>query len=278
MIRAVGRALAIFDAFDSEHLSLSLNDIAERIGMPKTTAYRLVATLDRAGFLIRMDNHQYCLSMKVSRLAGLVRGTLTMREIARPVMLQAGEQTQETLTLGTIAGSNLIVLEVVDTPAPLMSVAQVGQQVPLFHGAASRVLLAHMAADELRNVLAVTAAGEVFDRAAFQRELARCRQQGHAVTRVPQVEGLTAIAAPVFDLGGKARHCLELTGPSSRVDPREREFTAAVMAAAQEISNRLGAHPQHAIDLRTVMEHMTPPAKGRAGKARARGVQQQSPA
>ena len=56
MIRAVARALAIFDAFDSEHLSLSLQEIAERIRMPKTTAFRLVSTLERAGFLIRIDN------------------------------------------------------------------------------------------------------------------------------------------------------------------------------------------------------------------------------
>jgi DNA-binding IclR family transcriptional regulator len=66
MIRAVGRALAIFDAFDNEHLSLSLQEIAERIRMPKTTAFRLVNTLERAGFLIRMDNQQYCLSLKVT--------------------------------------------------------------------------------------------------------------------------------------------------------------------------------------------------------------------
>jgi len=93
MIRAVGRALAIFDAYDNEHLSLSLQEIAERIHMPKTTAFRLVNTLERAGFLIRMDNQQYCLSLKMARLGGLVRSTLSIREIARPVMLQVNEQT-----------------------------------------------------------------------------------------------------------------------------------------------------------------------------------------
>ena len=114
MIRAVGRALAIFDAFDNEHLSLSLQEIAERIRMPKTTAFRLVNTLERAGFLIRMDNQQYCLSLKVARLGGLVRSTLSIREIARPVMLEVNEQTQETITLNTVVGNERMVLEVVD--------------------------------------------------------------------------------------------------------------------------------------------------------------------
>jgi IclR family transcriptional regulator, KDG regulon repressor len=68
MIRAVGRALAIFDAFDIDHTSLSLQEIGQRIKMPKTTAFRLVNTLEQAGFLIRMDNQQYCLSLKLARL------------------------------------------------------------------------------------------------------------------------------------------------------------------------------------------------------------------
>jgi hypothetical protein len=126
MIRAVGRALAIFDAFDNEHLSLTLQELSERIRMPKTTTFRLVATLERAGFLIRMDNQQYCLSLKLARLGGLVRGTLSIREIARPVMLQVNEQTQETVTLNTMVGTERMVLEVVDTPSPLMSMARLG--------------------------------------------------------------------------------------------------------------------------------------------------------
>ena len=130
MIRAVGRALAIFDAFDNDHLSLSLQEIAERIRMPKTTAFRLVATLERTGFLIRLDNQQYCLSLKIARLGGLVRSTLSIREIARPVMLHVNEQTRETITLNTIVGTERMVLEVVDTPSPLMSMARLGQHMP----------------------------------------------------------------------------------------------------------------------------------------------------
>src|SRR5512140_343119 len=114
MIRAVGRALAIFDAYDNEHLSLSLQEIAERIQMPKTTAFRLVNTLERTGFLIRMDNQQYCLSLKLARLGGLVRSTLSIREIARAVMFQVNEQTSETITLNTVVDTNRMVLEVVD--------------------------------------------------------------------------------------------------------------------------------------------------------------------
>jgi DNA-binding IclR family transcriptional regulator len=252
MIRAVGRALAIFDAYDNEHLSLSLQEIAERIRMPKTTAFRLVATLERAGFLIRMDNQQYCLSLKMARLGGLVRSTLSIREIARPVMLQVNEQTTETIQLNAIVNNDRMVLEVVDTPAPLMSMARPGQHTKLYLGAASRIMMAYMAADELERVLKSNAEPD-FDRAAFDRELARYRRQGYAITRGQRVPGLTAIAVPIFDMKGEVRYSLALTGPSVRIDPRDQELADVMIAAGRDISTRLGASPEHSADLKLLM-------------------------
>jgi DNA-binding IclR family transcriptional regulator len=254
MIRAVGRALAIFDAFDNEHLSLSLQEIAERIRMPKTTAFRLVNTLERAGFLIRMDNQQYCLSLKVARLGGLVRSTLSIREIARPIMLEVNRQTQETITLNTVMGTDRMVLEVVDTPSPLMSMARLGQHMPLLLGASARVIMAYMEPDELERVLKANAKVAEIDRPALERELARFRKQGYALSRGQRVPGLTAISVPLFDINGKVRNSLSLTGPSIRVDPIDLDLAEIMMTAGRDISTRLGASPEHAIDLKLMMD------------------------
>ncbi|CAN5473369.1 IclR family transcriptional regulator [soil metagenome] len=264
MIRAVGRALAIFDAFDNEHLSLSLQEISERIRMPKTTAFRLVNTVERAGFLIRMDNQQYCLSLKLVRLAGMVRSTMSIRDIARPIMAEVNAQTSETITLNTIMGNERMVLEVVDTPSPLMSMARQGQHMPLLLGASSRILMAHMDEAELEKVLKVTAAGKDLDRAAFDRELARFRRQGYALTRSQRVAGLTAIAVPVFEIDGKVRHCLALTGPSVRVDAMDLDFAEIMIAAGRDLSNRLGAQPAPAGDSAELGEVAEKPVKAAA--------------
>jgi DNA-binding IclR family transcriptional regulator len=273
MIRAVGRALAIFDAFDNDHLSLSLQDIAERIRMPKTTAFRLVATLERTGFLVRLDNQQYCLSLKLARLGGLVRSTLSIRDIARPAMLHVNELTRETVTLNTVVGNERMVLDVIDTPSPLMSMARPGQHMPLLLGASSRILMAYMEPDELERVLKANTAGMPdFDRAAFDRELARFRRQGWALTRGQRVAGLTAIAVPIFDIAGNVPHCLALTGPSVRIDPRDSDLSDILVAAGRDISNRLGASPEHALDLKLLLEdskgERTPAAKKATTKAK----------
>jgi len=276
MISAVGRALEIFDAYDNEHLSLSLQEIAERIRMPKTTAFRLVNTLERAGFLVRMDNQQYCLSLKMARLGGLVRSTLSIRDIARPIMLEVNEQTRETVTLNTVVGNERMVLEVVDTPSPLMSMARLGQHMPLLLGAASRILLAYMEPAELERVLKVNTVGsENFDRAALEREFARARRQGYAISRGTRVPGLTAIAVPIFDITNRVPYCLAVTGPSVRIDPRDLELADIMMAAGRDISNRLGASPEHGVDLKLLMSDKSmdrdeaPPKKKPAAKKKA---------
>ncbi|MBK9364533.1 MAG: IclR family transcriptional regulator [Rubrivivax sp.] len=273
MIRAVGRALAIFDAYDNEHLSLSLQEIAERIRMPKTTAFRLVNTLERAGFLVRMDNQRYCLSLKLARLGGLVRSTLSILEIARPVMLQVNEQVSETIALNAIVGNERMVLDAVDTPSPLMSMARPGERQPLLLGASGRILMAYMKPEVLEAVLKANVRGTDFDRAAFDREIARFKRQGFAVTRGQRVPGLTAIAVPIFDIHDEVKYSLALTGPSVRIDSRDHELAEVMTAAARDISSRLGASPENGIDLRLLAaDDADTAAREKARKAPARKV------
>ncbi|MBN9410050.1 MAG: IclR family transcriptional regulator [Burkholderiales bacterium] len=267
MIRAVGRALAIFDAFDKDHLSLTLQEISERIRMPKTTAFRLVNTVERAGFLIRMDNQQYCLSLKLVRLAGMVRSTLSIRDIARPVMAEVNARTSETITLTTILNNERMVLEVVDTPSPLMSIVRPGEHMPLLYGASARILMAHMDEAELERVLKANVPSKDFDRAAFDRELARFRRQGYALTRGQRVPGLTAIAVPVFDIDGRVRNCLALTGPSVRVDAMDLDFAEIMIAAGRDLSNRLGAQVATAEEAPEAADPPRKPRTPRASKA-----------
>ena len=163
MIRAVSRALAIFDAFDKDHLSLTLHEIGERIGMPKATTFRLVNTLERAGFLVRRDNLEYCLSLKLVRLAGMVHSTLSIRDIARPVMVEVNRRTSETIALNTLAGVERVCIDAIDTPSPLMTIAHPGDHVPLLFGAAGRILMAYMDDKELSAVLKNSPGGKSID-------------------------------------------------------------------------------------------------------------------
>lgn len=243
MMRAVQRTLAIFDCFTSERTSLTLQEMANRIRLPKSTTFRLVQSLDEAGYLVRLDNQAYCLSFRVTRLAGLVKSTLDIRQLARVIMIELARKAGETVTLNMVSDRYRICIDVIDTPSPLMSVTKPGERVRLIDGATAKVLMASLPKPEFQKALsyAIKASGK--KRADFTRELVRIREEGYAVTHGERVLGLTAISAPIEERDGRVSHCITVTGPTVRLQPREREVIRLVTRAADNVSRRLGAEP-----------------------------------
>lgn len=241
MMRAVQRTLAIFDCFMSERTSLTLQEIADRIGLPKSTAFRFVQSLDEAGYLVRLDTQAYCLSFRFTRLAGLVKSTLDIRQLARVTMIELAKKSNETVTLNMVSDRHRVCIEVIDTPSPLMSVTKPGERVRLIDGATAKALMASLPKKELQKALSYASKATGKKRVDLAKELARIREQGYAVTHGERVLGLTAISAPIQDRDGGVRHCITVTGPTVRLQPREREVVKLVTRAAEDISRRLGA-------------------------------------
>ncbi len=240
MIRAVERALAIFDAFDTQHQSLSLQEIGERIAMPKATTFRLVNTLLNGGFLVRLENQRYCLSLKILRLAGLVKSTLGIREAARPAMMDVCRRTGETITLNIRSGIERICIDVVDTPSPLMTIVRPGEHVSLLHGATARLLLAYASEAEIDDIIARTPASDKVDVPKLKAALAEIRRNGYACTSGQRIPGVTAISVPIFDINDEVHYSISITGPSIRMDSRLSDYKQIMIDAGASISAMMG--------------------------------------
>src|SRR5271154_1424667 len=144
MTRSVVRALSILEAFDTDHRSLTLGDLSRLTGIAKATVFRLVATLEGAGYLLRLEDNRLCLSPKLATVAAAARSNMGIREIARPLMLDLCRRTGETITLNELADLERVCIDVVDTPSPLMTVVKPGEHVSLLFGATGKILLAWM--------------------------------------------------------------------------------------------------------------------------------------
>jgi DNA-binding IclR family transcriptional regulator len=241
MIRAVERALSIFDAFDMDNPSLTLQGIGNRIGLSKATTHRLVNTLNDSGYLVRIGDHKYSLSLKFVRLAGLVRSTLTVRDVARPIMIEVAETTGETVVLNTISGNERLCIEVIETPSALMHIVRPGEHVSLLHGATGKILLAYMDPEKLERTIESSKDGKTVNRKALMQQLKKFPKQGYSLTSGERALGLTAISEPLYNMNGTVDHCLTLSGPSVRMDPRVPEFADIMLTAGGNISNMLGA-------------------------------------
>ena len=243
-MRAVQRILAIFESFTPENSTLTLQEIADRIELSKSTAFRIVQSLERAGYLVRLENQKYCLSFRFTRLAGLVRSTLGIREIARPVMAELADLTKETVSIHTVSERNRICIDAVATAlSPLRSVVQPGEQVPLMSGSASKVLMSHMPKAQLSPILGSIARRSKRTQAAMLAELAIVKRQGYAVSHGERLLGLSAISAPIKDANDEVHYCLSVGGPTVRMQANEADFVKQVVKAAAAISRQFGGRP-----------------------------------
>lgn len=244
VMRGVQRTVAVFECFNSNRLSLTLQQIADGIGLAKSTTFRIVQSLEATGYLIRLEDQRYCLSFRFTRLGGLVMSTLSIRQVARPMMQQLALETNETITLNVANENDRTCIDVIDTPAPLMSLARPGQHVPLDHkGATAKTLMAHLPDAERARIVAHAARTTRRKRDEILAELARIRKDGYCLSHGERVLGLSAVAAPIGELDGFARYCVTITAPTVRLTPRIDTFIRALRHATAEISLRWGADP-----------------------------------
>lgn len=241
MMRAVERILAIFESFTSARSTLSLQEITDLIELPKSTTFRIVQSLEQAGYLVRLPDQKYCLSFRFIRLAGLVDSTLGIREIARPIMTDLTEKTKETVALHTVSDGNRVCIDAISaTSSQLRSVMQPGEQIPLLVGSASKLLMAYMPEAELTPVLANVVQTTKRAQAEVLAEFGKIRKQGYAVSHGERLPGLSAISAPIRNINDEVRYCLTVNGPTIRIRPKEEELIQMVMKAAEDIALHFG--------------------------------------
>lgn len=241
MMRSVQRILAVFESFTAERSSLTLQEIADRIELPKSTTFRIVQSLDQAGYLVRLEDQQYCLSFRFTRLAGLVKSTLGIREIARPILVELAEKTKETISLHTISGQNRVCIDAVSTDSsPLRAVVQAGEQIPLLVGSGSTVLMAYMPKEDVAPLVTAVAKATKRTKTDVLADFEKVREQGYSVSHGERLLGISAISAPIKDVHEEVHYCLSLGAPTVRLQTREKELVKLVVNAAANISLQFG--------------------------------------
>lgn len=240
-MRSVQRILAVFESFSPTKTALSLQQIADRIELPKSTAFRIVRSLEECGYLVRLEDQRFCLSLRLTRLAGLVKSTLDIREISRPIIMDLAQRSGETVAIYTVVGRDRVCIESFgSSSSPLRTVLQPGEQFPLGVGSASKVLMAWLSGPSVASI--ISAAARVTRRTPSQvaAELDVVRRQGYALSHGERLLGLSAMSAPIRDIDDQVRYCLTLNGPSVRMQANETDFVKQLLRAASDISRLFG--------------------------------------
>jgi len=248
-VRSVDRAAALLLALGDSHGLAGVTELARRLGLHKSTASRLLATLERRGLVEQDDESgKYRLGVAVIRLAERAEQTLDLGRIALPDLERLARTVHEAATVEILNDGHVLVTAQADPPTVGAAHDWTGRMLPLHATAAGKVLLASLAE---RDVLRIVRSGlpalterTIVGLEPMLEDLARVRRRGFAIAFGELEPGLHAIAAPVHDARGATVAAVALRGPALRLPPgRVPELATAVRGAATSITLRLGGAP-----------------------------------
>ncbi|WP_459971212.1 IclR family transcriptional regulator [Nocardioides pyridinolyticus] len=231
-VQSVERAAALLRAVaTASGPAASATALAEAVGLNRTTAWRILSTLEEQR-LLRLDRETgwYSLGFGLVDLAGQAGGS-SLAHAAQSVLRRIAGRTGETAALAVQRGGALTyVAEALGSAlgSAIVSVTWQGQPVPLHATSTGKVLLAFSTPDEVEALLDLPRGGRlqrytattITSRAALRTELDRTRERGYAVCRGELEESAWGVSAPVLDAAGRPVAVVSIWGPPERITAR----------------------------------------------------------
>lgn len=231
------RALDVLLCFAGESGGLGVTQIADKVGLYKSTVHRILAALESRGF-VRQDQvtGRYHLGLKALELASVYLVSGDLPSVAYPEMVMLRDRAEETVSLYVRDGVERVRVQRAEGPLTVRRVVGLGERLPLYLGASGKVLLAWAPALERFRILEQMLPPG-FDRPALEAALAQAVAQGWAMSLEEREPGVASVAAPVIDRAKRCVAALAISGPLSRFDA---EATARLGRLVAESARAIG--------------------------------------
>ncbi|MBK6335470.1 MAG: IclR family transcriptional regulator [Betaproteobacteria bacterium] len=241
----VDKTLNILEFVAQQAKGLSLADIAKGVGMPKTTAHRILEILAARDYVEwNPDSEKYTLGLKALEIgvSGLVG--IDIVDVAIPYLQELSTATGETSFLGVYNNGDVVYLYKAEGTGSIQTTARLGSRRPAYCTALGKVILANLPVEEadrvLENKLVRITERTVVDRVKLNEEFARARSDGYAVDDEGIEVGLYCLAVPLYNYTGAVVGAISVSGPSKRMLAQRDSTIVALKHAGEVISRRLG--------------------------------------
>jgi IclR family transcriptional regulator, acetate operon repressor len=245
MIGSVDNVLRLLRLLETQP-TLRINEVSRQMGLSRSTIHRIVTTLQHHGFVQQdRDSRSYMAGPVLQRIGLSAIRDNDLRVMARPYLERLRDDTDETVHLTQLQGTESVFLDGLESRQVLRAAVRTGESVPAHVSAAGKVMLAELSEDQLRVLyptgrLAKSTERSVATRAKLEEQLREVRAQGYAVSRGESEVQITAVAAPIRDRRGRVQAAFVVVGPTSRVDAAwEAEAIESVVSAAHDLGRQL---------------------------------------
>jgi IclR family transcriptional regulator, pca regulon regulatory protein len=249
--QSLERGLAILTCFTAKRPVLGIAEIAEELGMSRSTTHRYVITLVALGYLEQGASRKYRLGLRVTDLGMSALNSTGLREHARPYLEELRQRTSYTASIAVLDGADVLWVDRVRSFRRNQSRADLdqspGSRLPAYCTAMGKLLLANLPDSEQRDVLASTRPGKrgpntITSKRALREELEHVRDAGFAVNDQELSSEIFAIAAPVRDGGSEVVAAVGLSAHSDTITLADMvdALSPHLISTADRISARLG--------------------------------------
>jgi len=248
-VQSISRALAILRALAESGDGMTLSDVAQMVGLPASTAHRLLTTLQQERF-VRFDGtaHLWQVGVGAFIVGNAFARTRDAVAMARPYLRRLMEEGGETANLYLEQDGEAICMAQVECRQMMRAIARPGGRVKMHCSGAGKAMLGWLPEAEVTRVIRQHGLTRFTERTLdtptrLRRDLEQVRQRGYAVDDEEHAVGLRCVAAPVFDEHSQPVAALSLSGPGARIDEaRLAELGVLAARVAAEFSAELGGH------------------------------------
>jgi IclR family KDG regulon transcriptional repressor len=247
MIQSVDRALTIIKLVSQKREGIGVTDLASIIGLNKSSIFKLLSTLVNHGFIEQdPETKKYRLGYIYLELSSILLESIDLRSQAKPFLKQLEDLTNEVIHLVIYDSGEVVYIEKLEGTETLRTHSKVGNRAPVHCTSVGKAILAYLPQQEVLDILDKKGLERHTDKTItetdlFLQELQKTRKLGIAVEIEENEEGITCIAAPIFDHKGEICAAVSISAPSTRMtENRVEELRPLITMTGNSISMRLG--------------------------------------
>nr|WP_174820424.1 IclR family transcriptional regulator [Ruegeria atlantica] len=244
-MQSLDRALVVLTAVARMERS-ALSDLAREVDVPTATTHRILATLQKHGFVAFDDERQeWMIGIEAYRTGASFLRRNSVIEIGRPILRRLMQESGETANLAVPDGSEVVFVGQVETPNPIRAFFPPGARTPMYASGTGKAILAAMSESAVSKALTADAvrftSHTLLPNEGLEADLAKTHARGWSHDHEERYEGMSCIGAAIYNDRGEPCAGISVSGPSVRfVADRATELGTLVRDAAEEITHLSG--------------------------------------
>ncbi len=245
-LKSLFKVVDILDCFSVSQRELSVSEIARTLGMPKSTAHRIIDSMRAAGLLEQdATRERYRLGLRLFEYGSTVLASMDLHRVASPFVEALTKRSGENVHLCVFNGSHMVLVRRAAQASSVHNTLTLMEESPCHGTGVGKAALAFQPDATVRKILQAGLARftsrTITDPSALQQQLADIRQRGYAVDDREHEPDVRCVAAPIRNASGRVFAAVSVSGPARRLtESRVPTLANLVMEHAASISAQLG--------------------------------------